>query len=277
MTIKLHLDALFRDLNQIRQNNPVIHNITNGVVMPITANLLLALGASPIMAHAKEETPEIVQLSQALVLNIGTLDKYWVDAMAVAQNAALAAGIPIIFDPVGAGASRYRTETAKKILAQGVTLIRGNASEIMALEDEQIKTKGVDSTQASQKALRTAQLIAKKYQCTVVVSGKTDFIVNQDQIILLHYGTPLLTKVVGMGCTLTAIIAAFLSVNSNSLLAARHAVSLFGLLGELSEQQSTGPGSFYTRLLDNLYTLKQADLEPFMARSALSESLVYED
>lgn len=270
MTIKLCLDTLFRDLNQIRQSNPVIHNITNLVVMPITANLLLALGASPIMAHAEEEIPEIVQLSQALVINSGTLDKEWVNAIAVAQKAALNSGIPIIFDPVGAGASRYRTETAKKILAQGVTLIRGNASEIMALENEQIKTKGVDSTQASHQALPAAQLIAKKYHCTVVVSGKTDLIVTHDQTILLNYGTPLFTKVVGMGCTLTAIIAAFLSVNSNPLRAAMHAVALFGLLGELSEQQSTGPGSFYTRLLDNLYTLKQTDLEAFVARSEIS-------
>ena len=270
MTIKLCLDTLFRDLNQIRQSNPVVHNITNWVVMPITANMLLALGASPIMAHAEEETAEIAQLSQALVLNIGTLDQSWIDAMAVAQKAALTTGIPIIFDPVGAGASRYRTETAKKILAQGVTLIRGNASEIMALENTQIKTKGVDSTQTSHEALSAAQFIAKKYQCTVVVSGKTDLIVNQDQYITLDYGTPLLTKVVGMGCTLTAIIAAFLSVNSNPLCAAMHAVALFGLLGELSEQQATGPGSFYTRLLDNLYTLKQTDLEPFVARSELS-------
>jgi hydroxyethylthiazole kinase len=147
MTINLCLDTLFRDLDKIRQTNPVIHNVTNLVVMPITANLLLALGASPIMAHAEEEIADIIQLSQALVINIGTLDKHWLNAIAIAQKTALMVGIPIIFDPVGAGASQYRTEAAKKILTQGVTLIRGNASEIMALENTQIKTKGVDSTQ----------------------------------------------------------------------------------------------------------------------------------
>lgn len=270
MTIKLCVDDLFRDLNHIRQTNPVIHNITNLVVMPITANLLLALGASPIMAHAEEEIADIIELSQSLVINIGTLDQHWIDAIAVAQKTALTAGIPIVFDPVGTGASDYRTETAKKILARGVTLIRGNASEIMALENEQSKTKGVDSIQASHHALTAAQHIAKKYHCTVVVTGKTDLIVNQDQYLTLDYGTPLFTKVVGMGCSLTAIIASFLCVNSNPLSASLHAVALFGLLGELSEQHAAGPGSFYTQLIDNLYAIKQTDLEALLTRSTLS-------
>ena len=270
MRTKFCLDALFRDLDKIRQANPVIHNITNLVVMPITANLLLALGASPIMAHAKQEIAEIIQLSQALVINIGTLDENWLDAIADAQKMALEAGIPIVFDPVGAGASRYRTETALKILQRGVSLIRGNASEIMALLDANIKTKGVDSTQASHDALAAATFIANQYHCVVVVSGKTDLIVGADQSLSLDYGTPLLTKVVGMGCSLTALIASFLTINPDPFLASVHAMALFGLLGELAEQQSTGPGSFHSTLLDKLYTLKQTDLEPFISPSRLS-------
>ncbi len=269
MKTKFYLDALFRDLNKIRQINPVIHNITNLVVMPITANLLLALGASPIMAHSKEEIAEIIQLSQALVINIGTLDENWLDAMALAQKKALEANIPIVFDPVGAGASHYRTKAALKILQNGVSLIRGNASEIMALLDSTIKTKGVDSTQASQNALAAATFIANTYHCVVVVSGKTDLIVDSHGSQMLDYGTPLFTKVVGMGCSLTALIASFLTVNPDPFLAAVHTMGLFGLLGELTAQESAGPGSFYARLLDNLYTIKQADLESFISRSPL--------
>jgi hydroxyethylthiazole kinase len=267
---KLSLDGLFHDLAQIRQTNPVIHNITNLVVMSITANLLLALGASPIMAHAQEEIAEIVALSQALVINIGSLDKDWVDAIAAAQKNALQIGIPIVFDPVGAGASRYRTETSKKILKRGVTIVRGNASEIMALHDTNIKTKGVDSTQTSDKALAAAKFLAQHYNCTVVVSGKTDWIVNTSDHIKLHYGTTLFTKVVGMGCSLNAIIASFLTVNSATFSAAAHALALFGLIGELAEQQSKGPGSFYTNLLDSFYTIKQTDLQPFITKPAFS-------
>jgi hydroxyethylthiazole kinase len=270
MKTKFCLDALFRDLNNIRQANPVIHNITNLVVMPTTANLLLALGASPIMAHAKEEIAEIIQLSQVLVINIGTLDENWLDAIAVAQKKALEANMPIVFDPVGAGASRYRTKTALKILQNGVSLIRGNASEIMALLDSTVKTKGVDSTQTSQAALAAATFIANTYHCVVVVSGKTDLIVDAHGSLTLDYGTPLFTKVVGMGCSLTALIASFLAVNADPFLAAVHTVGLFGLVGELTAQQSTGPGSFYSKLLDNLATIKQTDLEPLISRSPLT-------
>lgn len=264
------LDALFRDLDKIRQTNPVIHNITNLVVMPITANLLLALGSSPIMAHAQQEIAEIIQLSQALVINIGTLDENLLETIAFAQKKALDADIPIVFDPVGAGASRYRTQTSLEILQRGVTLIRGNASEIMTLHDANIKTKGVDSTQSSHDALKAATFIADTYHCVVVVSGKTDLIVNASNSLMLDYGTPLFTKVVGMGCSLTALIASFLTVNRDFFLAAVHTMALFGLVGELTAPQSTGPGSFYTKLLDNLANVKKTDLEPFISPSSLA-------
>jgi len=250
------LDKLFYDVLQIRKKNPIIHNISNLVAMPITANLLLALGASPIMAHAREELADILSLSQALAINIGTLDGNWVNAIAVAQSIALQSGIPIVFDPVGAGASPYRTETAKKILAQGVHVIRGNASEIMALADTHIKNTGVDSTHSSEEALASAAQIAKQYHCIVVVSGKIDLIVSAKHAVMLHYGSTLFTKVVGMGCSLTAIIASFLTVNPEPFLAAVHAMALFGLTGELAAKKALGPGSFYTQFLDDLYRLQ---------------------
>lgn len=254
------LDKLLLDLSLIRQSNPLIHNITNLVVMPITANILLSLGASPLMAHAEEELPEIIQLAQALVINIGTLDKNWVAMIQIAQQAALKRGIPIVFDPVGAGASRYRTETALNILNQGVDVIRGNASEIMALQDTHIITKGVDSQQLSSDALLSARNLAKKYQCIVAISGKIDFIVSATQQLDLDYGTVLLTKVVGMGCSLTAIIASFLAVNADNYAAVVNAMALMGLVGEIAEKKATGPGSFYTQLLDTLYYIQKKDL-----------------
>ena len=258
------LESLFHDLVLIRQTNPLIHNISNLVVMPITANILLALGAAPIMAHAKQELSDIIQLAQSLVINIGTLDKPWIASIKIGQEAALKCGIPIVLDPVGAGSSRYRTKTALKILKRGVHIIRGNASEIMALTDATIKTKGVDSMQTSVNALASARTLAKKYHCIVVISGKIDFVISATQTVALNYGTPLLTKVVGMGCSLTAIIASFLTVNTDAFAASVHATALMGLVAEYAEKKSTGPGSFYTQLLDSLYSVQKTDLQPFI-------------
>lgn len=266
-SIHFSLSELFHDLSLIRQNNPLIHNVTNLVVMPITANILLSLGASPLMAHAKEELAEISHLAAALVINIGTLDKNWVEAIQIAQQTALKRRIPIVLDPVGAGASRYRSETALNILTQGVDVIRGNASEIMALVDTRITTKGVDSQQLSENALLSASHLAKKYQCIVAISGKTDFIVNATQICRLDYGTPLLTKVVGMGCSLTAIIASFLTVNANYFTATVNATALLGLIGECAEKDAKGPGSFYTKLLDVLHSIEKSDLASLLCKS----------
>ncbi len=232
--------------------------------MPTTANFLLALGAAPIMAHAQEELVEIIQLAQALVINIGTPDETWLTAIKQAQHAALKRNIPIVFDPVGAGASRYRTQASLTIIQRGIDVIRGNASEIMALLDTSITTKGVDSTQISSHALASAQTLAEQHRCIVVVSGQIDFIVSATQTITLNYGTPLLTKVVGMGCSLTAMIASFLAINPERFNACVHAMAWMGLVSEYAEKKSTGPGSFYSQLLDSLYSVQKNDLQVFL-------------
>ena len=229
--------------------------------MPTTANILLALGASPLMAHAQEELADIIQLAQALVINIGTLDKTWLSSIEIAQQAALKRNIPIVFDPVGAGASSYRTTAALNIIKRGVNVIRGNASEIMALLDTSITTKGVESTQTSSNAVTSAQSLAQQYQCIVVVSGKIDFIVSESTFVALDYGTPLLTKVVGMGCSLTAMIASFLAVNPDRFNACVHAMAWMGLVSEVAEKKSHGPGSFYNQLLDSFYAVQKKDLQ----------------
>ena len=258
------LGSLYHDVDLIRQTHPLIHNITNLVVMPTTANFLLALGAAPIMAHAQEELVEIIQLAKALVINIGTPDETWLTAIKQAQHAALKRNIPIVFDPVGAGASRYRTQASLTIIQRGIDVLRGNASEIMALLDTSITTKGVDTTQISSHALASAQTLAKQYRCIVVVSGQIDFIVSATQTIALDYGTPLLTKVVGMGCSLTAMIASFLAINPKRFNACVHAMAWMGLVSEYAEKKSTGPGSFYSQLLDSLYSVQKHDLQAFL-------------
>lgn len=255
------LESLFRDVERIRQTQPLIHNVTNLVVMSTTANILLALGAAPLMAHAQEELDEIIQIAQALVINIGTLDKNWLAAIEQAQLAALKRGIPIVFDPVGAGASAYRTTSALSIIRRGVDVIRGNASEIMSLLDTSITTKGVDTTQASHDAVASAQTLAQQYSCIVIVSGQSDFIVSASRCVALDYGTPLLTRVIGMGCSLTAMIASFLSINPDRFNAAIHAMAWMGLVSEVAEKKCYGPGSFYTHLLDSLYTMQKAELQ----------------
>ncbi|MFZ0219698.1 MAG: hydroxyethylthiazole kinase [Candidatus Aquirickettsiella sp.] len=258
------LEALFHDVDLIRKTQPLIHNITNLVVMPITANMLLALGAAPIMAHAHEELDDIIQLAQALVINIGTLDKTWLISIEQAQRAAIKRGIPIVLDPVGAGASTYRTTAALTIIKRGVDVIRGNASEIMALLDTSIISKGVESSQVSENAVTSAQILAQQYQCVVVISGKIDFIVSESLTIALNYGTPLLTKVVGMGCSLTALIASFITVNPDRFNAAVHAMAWMGLVSEYAEKKAKGPGSFYNQLLDSFYAVQKHELQALL-------------
>jgi hydroxyethylthiazole kinase len=265
-----NLESLYHDVDLIRQTHPLIHNITNLVVMPTTANFLLALGAAPIMAHAQEELAEIIQLAQALVINIGTPDETWLTAIKQAQLAALKRNIPIVFDPVGAGASRYRTQASLSIIQRGIDVLRGNASEIMALLDTSIVTKGVDSTQISSHALASAQTLAEQHRCIVVISGEIDFIVSATQTIALNHGTPLLTKVIGMGCSLTAMIASFLAINPERFNACVHAMAWMGLVSEYAEKKSSGPGSFYSQLLDSLYSIQKDDLQVFL-KSTLSK------
>lgn len=254
------LDHIFHDLNLVRSINPIIHNVTNFVVMQTTANVLLAVGASPIMAHAIDEIAEVIALANALVINIGTLDGTWAQAIQHAQLAALKRNIPVVFDPVGAGATRYRTEMAKKILNTGVTVLRGNASEIMALADSTIKIRGLCADHNGVNAIDAAKLLAQQYHCIVVATGKTDLVTDGKKTILLTHGTPLFTRVTGMGCSSTALIAAFAAANQNNLLAAIHAMLVFTLAGELAEKSAHGPASFYDGLLDNLFSMQPSEL-----------------
>ncbi len=257
MNINTH--TIWEDLQKIRHATPLIHNITNYVVMNNTANALLALGASPIMAHAIEEVEDLVRISGALVINIGTLSEKWIEAMQKAMLFAHKINKPIVFDPVGVGATPYRTATTRQLFAVAPTVIRGNASEVCAILGEEV-TKGVDSTQESFAAITAAKQLAQTYQCTVVISGAKDFIIKSDQVIQIDNGHPLMAKVTGMGCTATAIIGAFLTANTD-LIAAAHAMAVMGIAGELAGEKAAGPGSLQMHFLDALYNLKKSDIE----------------
>lgn len=255
-------EHLIKDIDAIRQKAPLVHNITNFVVMNNTANALLAIGASPVMAHAPEEVAEMAAMASAVVLNMGTLSETWVEAMLLAGRSALEHNVPIVFDPVGVGATSYRNQTARRIFKQFTpSIIRGNASEIMALSAElldkqqQIKTKGVDSTAASNIAIETAQTLAQQLGTVIAISGVEDYITDGKTVHILKNGSPMMARVTGMGCTASAITGAVAGVNSNMLEAAAHAMAVMGIAGELSARQSKGPGSLQVNFLDQLYLL----------------------
>lgn len=250
---------LWKHIQSVRERSPLVHSVTNYVVMNNTANTLLAVGASPIMVHAKSEVKDIVAISHSLVINIGTLDEYWSGAMMIAAEAAHIFGKPWILDPVGAGATPFRVEVLQKLLTFKPTIIRGNASEIIALaKANTTTTKGVDSTAASNEAISAARSLVTEYGAVVCISGETDIIIDREQTIYLDNGHPLMTKVTGLGCSATALLGAFAGVVENKTEATVAAMAMLGIAGELAEQQSAGPGSLQVHLLDALYQLKEA-------------------
>lgn len=252
--------TLLHDLQQLQHTKPLVHNITNYVAMTTCANVLLALSASPLMAHAPEELSDIVNISQALVLNIGTLDSNWIESMLQAQAHAQQQQLPIVLDPVGAGASELRTKTALDLLQRGVTVVRGNASEIMALNHADIHSRGVDSSHDSSDAVSAAKQLATTFDCVVAISGAEDIIINSNQQWHCHHGSPRFTQVTAMGCALSSVIGAFLAINADALKATVHAMLSFSLAGEQAAQTANGPGSFYVNLLDNLANLHANNL-----------------
>jgi hydroxyethylthiazole kinase len=248
-------------LLKVRTKSPLIHNITNYVVMNNTANALLAIGASPVMAHATNEVEDMVSIAASLVINMGTLSEKWVDAMLLAGKKATEKTIPIVFDPVGVGATPYRTQIAQQIIETcKPTVIRGNASEIMALFNTNVKTKGVDSTVSSNTAIDSAKLLAKSTNAIVVVSGETDFITNGEKIATISNGNPIMAKVTGMGCTATAIIGAFAGAEEDLFLATVSAMAVMGITGEIAAKKSNGPGSMQMNFLDTLSTLSEEQI-----------------
>ncbi len=258
--------TLWQDIARIREQAPLVHSITNYVVMNSTANALLALGASPVMAHAEAEMADMVGLTHtvggALVINIGTLSPAWVAGMGQAMRAAAQQSVPIIFDPVGAGATPYRTRTCAELLSQTPpTIIRGNASEIMALSDATTTTKGVDSNQSTDAAREAATQLARAYSCVVSVSGATDLITDGEATRTVPRGHALMPRVTGLGCTASVLTGAFAAVNDDPLAAAEHAMWVMALCGEIAGEQAQGPGSLQMHFIDALHNLDEDALK----------------
>jgi hydroxyethylthiazole kinase len=246
----------------IRRQAPIVHNITNYVVMNSTANALLAIGASPVMAHAEEEVADMVDIASALVINIGTLSKEWVKAMYKAAERALERRIPIVLDPVGAGATRYRTDTARGLVRDlRPAIIRGNASEIMAVCGDLARTRGVDSGAAAEDALAAAQALHQAYGSTVCISGAIDYIIGGKERHQVSNGHPMMTRVTGLGCTATALCGAFAAVTPDPAEAAAQAMVVMGIAGELAAAGAEGPGTLQVRFLDALYRLTREDIQ----------------
>lgn len=250
-----------QNLEQIRKQKPLVHNITNFVVMNYTANALLAMGASPVMAHAINEVEEMVSFAGALVLNIGTLTDDWVDSMLVAGKKAASQGTPIILDPVGSGATGLRTASAKKILSEvGVGVLRGNASEILSLRHADSRTKGVDSIHGVDDAAQAGRTLAAELGTTLAITGPVDLVTDGERTFRISNGHSLMASVTGTGCTATTTIGAFLAVDSDPVSATATALAYFGLAGEVAAESADAPGSFMIKMLDALYTITPEEL-----------------
>ncbi|WP_102261526.1 hydroxyethylthiazole kinase [Mesobacillus jeotgali] len=250
-------------LDRVRRENPLVHNITNVVVTNFTANGLLALGASPVMAYAQEEVAEMARMAGSIVLNIGTLRQEVVESMLIAGKAANEHGVSVILDPVGAGATQYRTETARMLMEDlEIAIIRGNASEIANVAGENWSIRGVDAGESNGDVLELAILAAKKLKTVVVLTGKDDIITDGHTVFIVHNGHPMLTKVTGTGCLLTSVIGAFTAIEKNMLIAATAAVTIYGVAAEMAADNSAdrGPGSFQSEFLNQLYLIGGNDL-----------------
>ncbi len=245
--------AVLADLASLRERGPLTHCITNIVVTNFTANVLLAIGASPAMVIAAEESAEFAAIASALLINVGTVTPADFEGMIVAARSAQAAGTPWVLDPVAAGALRYRTGLVAQLLEHRPTIVRGNASEIMALAGMSAGGKGVDSTAGSADALEGARALATSSGAVVAVSGEVDYVTDGDEVVAVPGGDVMMTRITGTGCALGAIMAAFLTASATPLEAAVSASAVFAAAGERAAAASRGPGSMMIALLDGLY------------------------
>jgi len=248
-------------LANVRDRKVLVHSITNYVVMNSTANVLLAAGASPVMAHAQEEVVEMASLAGAVVLNIGTLSPSWVTAMEMAGATANRLGTPVVLDPVGSGATSYRTETARSLARElEIAVVRGNASEILSMSGLDTVTKGVDAAHDVDEAARCAVQLAENLGTVVAITGEVDLVTDGRTVLRISAGHPLMGRVTGTGCAATALVGAFCAGQTNAAAAAAGALAFFGLAGERAAKTAHGPGSFQVALYDALAALEPDDI-----------------
>lgn len=251
-------------IDKIRETKPLIHNITNIVVANFTANGLLALGAKPVMASTPDEVADMTKAANALVLNMGTLNSEHLKAMIISGKAANENGIPIVLDPVGVGATKFRTEAAQQLLQKvKVNYIRGNAAEIANLVGEMWEIRGVEAGKSGGNVIDLALLAAQKLQATVVVTGKDDIITDGAITYVIHNGHSLLTKVTGTGCLLSAVIGAFAAIDGDSLKVTVSALTTYGIAAEIAATKTAelGPGSFQIEFINQLSLINSTQIE----------------
>ena len=245
----------------LREKRPLVHHITNYVTVNDCANITISAGAAPVMADAPEEVCEMVTFAGALVLNIGTLNKGQIESMLLAGGMANDRQIPIVLDPVGAGATRFRTESAQRLLDElKITILKGNAGEIGILAGAEALVRGVDSQGVTGDPSRIAQHFAKESGMTVVISGPTDIVTDGRRILLVENGHPMMGSISGTGCMAASVTGAFAAVTDDPVIASSAALAAFGIAGEKAAAGARGPYSFKTALFDQMAALKPEDL-----------------
>ncbi len=258
---KINLDAYVL-LKKIRQEKPLIHHLTNWVTIYDCANIVKVLGASPVMAHAKEEVAQMAKIASALVLNIGTLTVDFIEAMKIAAKSANELGIPVILDVCGAGATELRDKKSFELLSEvRIDIIKGNVSEIARISGEDVLTKGVDASSVDKNMIEVARHCAKKYNCTVVVTGKEDIVTDGNRVYLVKNGDALMTHVVGTGCMAASVIGTFAAVEKDLLYAAASGLVCFEIAAELAAKKSCGPATFKEKLFDAIFSLSKKDID----------------
>jgi hydroxyethylthiazole kinase len=259
---RLSHDALVSNaiglLAELRAKAPLVQAVTNYVSMDVAANVLLAIGASPAMVHAPEEAEDFIAIASALVVNIGTLSGPWVAGMEAAAGAAQKARKPWTLDPVGVGATRFRNEAVSKLLKYQPAIIRGNASEILAvatvagLSQDAAAPKGVDSAHKTDEARDVAIALANAQRCTVAATGAVDLVTDGARIVAIANGSPLMGRVTALGCALSGVVAAFSALTADPFLATASAIAVYGVAGEMAAEKASRPGSFRVAFLDML-------------------------
>lgn len=244
---------------RVREMRPLVYHITNAVAANLVANATLAVGASPVMAPSPEESREMASLADAVVLNLGMPSRQTVRAMVLAGRAANARGVPVIFDPVGAGSTSFRSAVAARILKEiRVSVVRGNAAEIAFLVGIPSRVRGVESVATCENPGRLALLAARKLGTVVALTGPVDYVSDGRRLAAVKNGDPVMTEMSGSGCVVSALVGAFCAAADDFFLASAAALAYAGVAGELAARQANGPGSFQTAWLDGLRNLSVA-------------------
>ena len=264
------ITQIAKTMTLLVKTKPLVLNLTNYVTMDFMANSLLAIGAAPIMSRNEDELEELIKISSSININIGTLSSSSIKRCFKAVTLAKKYKKAIVLDPVGSGASFIRTKTAQSLMKHA-DIVRGNASEIISLQEHTGKTLGVESTHTTKEAIATARELSRKHGFVAVVSGPVDFITDGKREAELPFGSSLMPAVTGMGCALTAVIAAFRGVEADSFESAKLATAYFGLCGQLADKKLVGPGTFRTNFIDTLYAADFEKMRKIYVKSDLGK------